>query len=309
MLHRHSQNQVSQSFLAPSTATDVESSHCVTCPNRWLLVSIANPPRVSVKSPNGLRAESWCLTSSFSCSHLFFCSRRARQCFEHELTRALLTRRVVSSLTLFAFLSWPPQAKANSANAKQVAKLLATSKAATPKDAAPDGTNTESKQSGQMDAAFPKESPRKEHPSKAETSNYDAVVDRAIRTRCDSHSTWESLSNTTGDSFGPKNMNPKMRRGTCPRIFGFGFGLSSTPAFWQRTPWRNQATTAAGHWTQSSYARLQSHTVETELKQLSKRNLCGLFKGVMKSPGLCRGLAVRLQVATLKFLARTQQHL
>ena len=96
-----------------------------------------------------------------------------------------------------------PQANVCAANAKQASKLVATSQAATPKDAAPDETNTKSQQSGQIGATLPTESPEKEHPAMAETPkrnrrrarrNSNAVVDRAIGTRFESHTTWVSVS-------------------------------------------------------------------------------------------------------------------
>ena len=81
--------------------------------------------------------------------------------------------------------------------------------------------------------------------------------------------TWESLSKKTGESIRDlvwAEMYASRDDGVpCPQHFGLGFTLSSTSALRQRASWRNQATTAAGHCTKSSHARLQSHTAETEL--------------------------------------------
>ena len=190
---------------------------------------------------------------------------------------------MLQSLTLFVFLALAkakvrPEAKANAAKAKQAAKPLAMSNAATPKDAAPCDTNTESPQSGHNGAALPGESPQNEHPAKAETPkrnrrlmrrNSDAVVDGAIGTRFDSHTHLGELRKKTGESIRElvwAEIYASRDEGVpCPRHFGLGFTPSSTSALGQRTSWRNQATTAAGHCTKSSHARLQSHTAETEL--------------------------------------------
>ena len=251
--------------MTPSAVTNVESSQCATsCDCLFSLpfdclffVPIANPRHVILP-----------------CYLLFF-SSDAHQCFEHVLTQALLTHRVLQSLTRKQRLS---TSEGECGKSEAGCEIFGDERGGHSQRVASDETNTDSQKNGQTTVQLYRENlhgkdtlPRWRR-LKAIGRLRGAILTllltgpspRILTTRhlgeLEKHVRREHSRTLSGRNVCTLDEVSYLSSKFCT--------VSSTSALRQCTPWMTKRRRQLGA-AQRAYARWQLHTAETELDTLS----------------------------------------